>query len=191
MPRLLLGSVLGGLAMWLVGFLFRGTPLNLIALSAIDDATSAALHAALAQHLGPLGTGAYPVPWVGSPAGTQLYGHGPTGMIFFNSNGFALPDSSALIAGLVLAILCVALAGFAMRAVAGGLDFRGRLRLVALVAVAVTAYSDIGQPVFNHMPWGYFLYLWISDVASWIAAGAVLAWALPKPVAADVERLPL
>jgi hypothetical protein len=36
--------------------------------------------------------------------------------------------------------------------------------------------------VFNHMPWGYFVYLWISDVASWVAAGAVIAWALPRPV---------
>ena len=63
MARLFLGGALGGLAMWLVGFIFWGTPLNLLALSKTDDATGAALHAALAQHLGPLGTGAYPVPW--------------------------------------------------------------------------------------------------------------------------------
>jgi hypothetical protein len=172
--------------MWIVGFLFWGTPLSLIALSRTDDASSAAVQAALAQHLGPLGTGAYPIPWQGTPAGTQLYGQGPTAMVFFNSNGFALPDTSALIAGLVLAIVCALLLAFAVRTVAGGLGFAGRLTLVGLAALAVTAYSDLGQPVFNHMPWGYFIYLWVSDVASWLAAGAVIAWALPKPVVVRV-----
>jgi len=182
MARLFLGGALGGLAMWLVGFIFWGTPLSLLALSKTDAATTATLQAALAQHLGPLGSGAYPIPWPGTPQGTQLYGQGPTAMVFFNPSGFAMPDSASLIGGLVLAILCVLLAGFALRMVASGLGFAARLKLVGIVAVAVTAYSDLGQPIFNHAPWGYFTYLWISDVASWIAAGAVLAWALPKPV---------
>jgi hypothetical protein len=182
MPRLILGGVLGGLAMWFVGFLFWGTPLSLFALSKTDDTTTAVLQQALGQHLGPLGTGAYPIPWIGTPTGTQLFGHGPTAMVFFNSNGFANPDTASLITGLVLAIICVTIAGFALRLVAGGLNFADRLKLVALVAVAVTAYSDLGQPVFNHMPVGYFVYLWLSDVASWVAAGAVLAWALPRRV---------
>ncbi len=182
MARLLLGGALGGLAMWLVGFIFWGTPLSLLALSKTDAATTAAVQTTLAQHLGPLGSGAYPIPWPGTPQGTQLYGQGPTAMVLFNTNGFAMPDSASLIGGLVLAILCVLLAGFALRMVALGLDFATRLKLVAIVAVAVTAYSDLGQPIFNHAPWGYFTYLWISDVLSWIAAGAVLAWALPRPV---------
>ncbi|HWU95363.1 MAG TPA: hypothetical protein VN029_07180, partial [Sphingomonas sp.] len=178
MARLLLGGFLGGLAMWFVGFIFWGTPLSLLALSKTDAATTAAVQAALAQHLGPIGGGAYPIPWPGTPQGTQLYGQGPTAMVLFNPSGFAMPDSAALIGGLVLAILCALAAGFALRMVAGGLDFVGRLKLVAIVAVAVTAYSDLGQPIFNHAPWGYFTYLWISDVLSWVAAGAVLAWAL-------------
>ncbi|MBB4841102.1 hypothetical protein HNP52_004199 [Sphingomonas kyeonggiensis] len=185
MARLLLGGVLGGLAMWLVGFIFWGTPLSLIALSKTDDAASAALHAALAQHLGPLGTGAYPVPWPYTPAGTALYGQGPVAMILFNQHGFAAFDASALFGGLILAIVCALVAGFALRMVAATLSFADRLKLVAITAVAVTAYSDLGQPIFNHAPWGYFTYLWISDVASWVAAGAVLAWALPRPVPAS------
>jgi hypothetical protein len=184
MTRLVLGGVLGGIAMWFVGFIFWGTPLSLIALSRTDDASSAAIQQALAQHLGPLGTGAYPIPWQGTPAGTQLYGQGPTAMVFFNSHGFAIPDTSALIAGLVLAIMCALLMAFAIRAVAAGQGFAARLRLVGVVALAVTAYSDIGQPVFNHAPWGYFVYLWLSDVASWIAAGAVIARVLPRAVVA-------
>lgn len=182
MTRLVLGGLLGGIAMWIVGLLFWGTPLSRIALSRTDDPASAAIQQALAQQLGPLGTGAYPIPWHGTPAGTQLHAQGPIAMVFFNSHGFAIPDSSALIAGLVLAIVCALLLAFAIRVVAGGLSFAGRLQLVGIAALAMTAYSDIGQPVFNHMPWGYFIYLWISDVASWLAAGAVIAWALPRPM---------
>lgn len=182
MARLFLGGALGGLAMWLVGFIFWGTPLSLLALSRTDAASTAAVQAALAQHLGPLGTGAYPIPWPGTPQGTVLYGQGPTAMVLFNTSGFANPDSASLIGGLVLAILCVLIAGFALRMVAATLSFADRLKLVAIIAVAVTAYSDLGQPIFNHAPLGYFFYLWVSDVVSWIAAGAVLAWALPRPV---------
>lgn len=180
MTRLLLGGVLGGIAMWFVGFIFWGTPLSLIALSRTDDAASAAIQQALSQHLGVLGTGAYPIPWQGTPAGTQAYGQGPTAMVFFNTQGFAIPDTGALIAGLALAIVCALVMAWAIRIVAGGLDFGRRLRLAGIAAIAVTAYSDLGQPVFNHMPWGFFVYLWISDVAAWIAAGAVIAWALPR-----------
>lgn len=187
MPRLILGSVLGGVAMWLVGFIFWGTPLSWLALKGSSDATTQTLQAALSQHLGPTGTGAYPIPWPGTPLGTQLYGQGPTAMVFFNTSGFANPDGGALIGGLVLAIVCTLIAGIALRMVAAQLSFAGRLKLVAVIAIAATAYSDLGQPVFNHMPLGYFIYLWISDVASWIAAGAVLAWALPKPVVARVD----
>ncbi|WP_448661900.1 hypothetical protein ACG3SL_14595 [Sphingomonas sp. CJ20] len=180
MAKLLMGGVLGGVAMWIVGFLFWGTPLSRIAVSRTDEPVSAALQRALADNLGTLGTGAYPIPWAGTPAGTQLHGQGPVAMIFFNTSGFAIPDSGALIGGLVLAMLCALLMAFAVRAVAGGRDFAGRLKIVAAVAVAVTAYTDLGQPIFNHMPLGYFLFLWISDVLSWIAAGAVIAWALPR-----------
>ncbi|MGK6356162.1 hypothetical protein ACMGDH_13175 [Sphingomonas sp. DT-207] len=186
MTRLILGGVLGGLAMWLVGFLFWGTPLSLIALSQTDPATTAGVQTALAQYLGPLGTGAYPIPWAGTSDGTVLYGRGPVAMVFFNTSGFANPDSSALIFGLVLAIVCALIAGIALKRVASGFDFAGRLKLVAITAFAVTAYSNLGQPIFNHAPWGYFIYLWISDLASWVAAGAVLAWALPKPVTTAV-----
>jgi hypothetical protein len=179
MPRLILGGVLGGLAMWFVGFLFWGTPLSLIALSSTDGPTTAALQGALSQHLGPLGTGAYPIPWPGTAQGTGLYGQGPTAMVFFNTLGFANPDTSALVAGLVLAVICSLLVALALR-LSGVTTFGGRLKLVALVAFAVTAYSNLGQPIFNHMPWRYFIYLWVSDVASWVAAGAVIAWFLTR-----------
>ncbi|MEG3180862.1 hypothetical protein [Sphingomonas sp. LT1P40] len=187
MPRVLLGGLLGGFAMWIIGFIFWGTPLSRIAVSPTDDAASAAIQAALVQHLGPLGTGAYPVPWPGTPAGTTAYGQGPIAMVLFNANGFALPDTAALIGGLVLGIVCALLLAFALQRVTAGMSFSGRLTIVGLLAVAFTAYSQLGQPIFNHAPTGYFVYLWISEIAGWLAAGAVIARMLPKPVVVAPE----
>ena len=186
MARVILGGLLGGLAMWLIGFIFWGTPLSMIALSDAGGAGSAAVQAALAQHLGATGTGAYPVPWPGTPAGTAAYGQGPVALVLFNANGFALPDTAALIGGLLLSIACALLLAFAVNSVALRLSFAGRVTLVAMFAVAITAYSQLGQPIFNHAPWGYYVYLWISEVAGWVAAGAAIAWILPRAATAAV-----
>lgn len=179
MPRTILAGILGGLALWLIGFIFWGTPLSMIALSNAGDAGSATVQSALAQQLGPMGTGAYPVPWPGTPAGTAAYGQGPVALVLFNSNGFALPDAGALIGGLILAIVCALLLALALRMVAANMTFGQRMRLVALAAVAFTAYSQLGQPIFNHAPTGYYVYLWISEIVGWLAAGAIIARLLP------------
>lgn len=181
MPRLFIGSVLGGLAMWLVGFIFWGTPLSLLAFRQTSATGSLELQAALAQQLGATGTGTYWIPAAGSTTGTELIGRGPNALVHFINSGIALPDSGALLGGLILAIVCTLLVGIALRTCAPRATFGGRLKLVLLFAVAVTAYSDLGQPIFNHMPWGYHFYLWIAELLSWAAAGAVLAWFLPRP----------
>lgn len=179
MGRVILGGLLGGVAMWLIGFIFWGTPLSRLALSNAGDPGSAAVQAALAQQLGPLGTGAYPIPWPGTPAGTAAYGQGPIAMVLFNASGFANPDMGALVGGLILAVICALLLALALRMVAANRTFGERMRLVALTSVAFTAYSQLGQPIFNHAPTGYYVYLWISEVIGWLVAGAVIAKLLP------------
>lgn len=184
MPRTILSVCSAAWPWWIVGFIFWGTPLSLLVLSNAGDVGSAAAQAALAQHLGPGGTGAYPIPWPGTPAGTAAYGQGPVALILFNASGFANPDMGALVGGLILGIVCALLLAFALRMAAGEATFARRMRLVAVLAVAFTAYSQLGQPIFNHAPTGYFVYLWISEVVGWLAAGAVIARLLPGPAGA-------
>ena len=62
MVRSVIGGLLGGLAMFIIGFIFWGTPLSAIAFSRADDQTGANLQAALAQGLSATGTGVYVVP---------------------------------------------------------------------------------------------------------------------------------
>lgn len=185
MTRTVIGGLLGGLALYLVGFLFWGTPLSGLAFSAIDDNRSAALQAALAQNLTETGTGSYIVPSPATGQGTVLFGQGPIATVHFNTNGFPVVDSGALIAGLILALATGLLIALALHAVAGRVtDFASRARVAVLFALAATLYLDLGQPIFNHYGWGYFVYAFLADFIGLAVAGLVVArWFLPKPTA--------
>jgi hypothetical protein len=80
-----------------------------------------------------------------------------------------------------MAVGCAFVAGLALKLVAAELEFGRRMQLVILFAVAVAGYVELGQPIFNHAAWGYYLYAFVADIVTWIAAGAVLALFLPLP----------
>jgi hypothetical protein len=189
MTRAVIGGLLGGLALYLVGFIFWGTPLANLAFTGLDDTRSAAVQAALAQYLTESGTGTYAVPWPGSGEGTILFGKGPIATIHFVTQGFPTMDTTALVWGLIFAlitgvVIAVALYGIGHRVLA----FADRARLVLLFSFAAAFYLHLAQPVFNHYGWGYFIYLFLSDFIGLSVAGLVTArWFLPKAPAASVQ----
>jgi hypothetical protein len=189
MTRAMIGGLLGGLALYLAGFIFWGTPLANLAFTGIDDTQSAAVQAALAQYLTESGTGTYAIPWAGSGQGTILYGKGPIATIHFVTQGFPVVDTVALVWGLIFAlvtglVIAAALYGIAHRVLA----FADRVRLVLLFSFAAAFYLHLGQPVFNHYGWGYFIYLFLSDFIGLSVAGIVVArWFLPNVPAASVQ----
>jgi hypothetical protein len=188
MVRILIGSVLGGLAQWLVGALFWGTPLAKIVFRVAGDTENAAVQQALAQYLAPTGTGTYYIPWPDSAGGTVLHGKGPVALIQFNTSGFPVMDGTALVEGLILSIISILLIGLALHAIGGRVqDFASRAKLVLLFAVATTLYFTIAQPVFNYyMPWPYFIYLALSQVLGLIVGGLVLVrWFMPAPAVVE------
>lgn len=187
MVRTLLGGVLGGVALYLVGFLFWGTPLSGLAFNSLDEAPSAAAQLALAQTLGPTGTGAYIIPSADTAAGSVLYGKGPVAMVHFNMSGFPVVDSGALGAGFVLAVITGLLIAFALGSIASRVtDFTSRARIALAIALIGTLYAELGQPIFNHFGWAYWIYLWLSDFIGLSVAGLLIAkWFLPKTPAAS------
>lgn len=182
MLRSAIGGLAGGLALYLVGFLFWGTPLANLAYANVEDAKAAAIQAALAQYLTETGTGTYAVPWPGSDQGTILYGRGPIATIHFVTQGFPAVDTSALIWGLMLALLAGLLIAAALAAIADRVTLFGdRVRLTVLFALAATLYIHLGQPLLNHYGWGYFIYAFLADFIGLSAAGIVVArWFLPR-----------
>ena len=182
MIRLIPGAIAGGFAQFLVGFVFWGTPLSRLAFTTTGDAQNAAVQNALAQNLTATGTGTYMVPWPSTSQGTTLFGKGPVATVHFNVGGFPAFDSPSLIGGLVLSIITALLIGVALWGIAGRVaTFADRLKLVVLFSLAAVLYLNLGQPVFNHYGWGYFIYLALSNAIGLIVAGAVIArWFLPK-----------
>lgn len=173
MVRSVIGGLLGGLALFITGFLFWGTPLSALALSRADDQASANLQAALAQALGAGGTGVYVVPDPATAQGTILYGRGPVAQVFYNASGFPVMDGAALIGGLILSLAVGVVIALALRFALA--DFASRARVTILFALAATLWLHIGQAVFNHAPWGYILYLGFSDFVGLVAAGLIAA----------------
>lgn len=179
MARAIVGGVVGGLALWVVGFLFWGTPLAGLATRRAPEAAGAAVQQALAQHLGPLGTGTYVVPDPATNAGTALYGQGPVALVHFNSGGFPVIDAGALTTLLVLAVIAGVVIALAMREIAtrGG----GAIRAGLMLSIALPLYVRIGDAAGNHLPLGYHAYSLVADVAGFAAAVLVIGrWFLPR-----------
>lgn len=184
MIRLAIGSILGGIAQFLLGFLFWGTPLGRIPFTYLTDGQSADIQTTLARNLTVSGTGAYLVPAHDTAQGTVQFGNGPVALVLFNTHGFPLTMPSALAGGLALSILATFLLALALHAAADRAGtFATRMRIVVLVSVATALYFTLAQPVYNYyMPWGYFVYLALTQAIGLIAAGFVVAkWFLPNP----------
>ncbi|MBK5263813.1 MAG: hypothetical protein JJE34_01065 [Alphaproteobacteria bacterium] len=182
MIRTFIGGLAGGLAMYMVGFIFWGTPLNRIAFTGLGETQSAAVQQALAANLTQTGTGSYAIPWMGTQSGTTLYGKGPIALVHFNTHGFPVMDSAALLAGLILALFSALIIAFALRAIAPHVaDFANRAKLVIAFSLAIPLYVDIGQPIFNHAPWPYYIYSFLCDSIGFAVAGLIVArWFLSE-----------
>lgn len=182
MVRLLLGSVVGGIAQFVIGFLFWGTPLSALAFTTAPAAQNADVQAALARSLTGTGAGTYMIPDASTPDATVLLGRGPVAMVHFSPTGVAPMDTAALIGGLVLSIVTILLMALALSVVADRVrDFASRFRVIVAFSVAVALYLVIGLPTYNSfMPWGYWVYYFVSSVAGLIAGGFVLTrWFMP------------
>lgn len=173
MLRSVIGGLLGGLALFVTGFIFWETPLSAIAMSRAGDQASANLQAALAQALNATGTGVYVIPDPSTAQGTVLYGRGPVAQIFYNSSGFPVTDGASLIGGLILSLIVGLLIGLALKLALT--DFVSRVRASVFFTLAAVLWVDVGQAVFNHAPWGYILYLSFSDFVGLALAGVIAA----------------
>ena len=188
MIRTIIGGLLGGLILFLVGFVFWATPLSELAYEKAGEREGAAVQLSLAQNLTRSGTGAYVIPDAGTPGGTVLYGQGPVAVVHFNTAGFAVDDMSMMVSGFVFAIISGLLMAFGLAAVGAGRSFAGLARLVVLFSIGITAWTILAQPVFNHFGWAHWIYAFIAETTALILAGLVIArWFLPRESSAPAE----
>jgi hypothetical protein len=182
MVRTLIGGLVGGLIIFVMGYIFWATPLGEIPYSKATDAQNAAVQTALAQNLTPSGTGTYVIPAHQSAEGAVLYAKGPIATVDFNVKGFSPDDMSMLLPGFLVAVVTGLLMAFGLAAVGGGgRAFSGVARLVVLYSLGFTVWEFLGTPIFMHFGWGYWIYAFVAESVSLILAGLVIArWFLPR-----------
>jgi cytochrome c oxidase assembly factor CtaG len=180
MVRTLIGGLVGGLVLFVTGFIFWATPLGEIPFTTAGDAQNAAVQTALAQNLTATGTGTYIVPAHKSAAGAVLYAKGPIATVHFNTRGYSPDDMSMIVPGLILALVAGLLFAIGLAAVRAGRSFAELARLAVLVSLAFTAWEFLGSPIFNHHGWGYFIYAFVAQSVAWVSAGLVIAWFVAK-----------
>lgn len=199
MIRTLIGGLVGGLLIFILGYVFWATPLGDIPYSHATDAQNAAVQTALAQNLtrhdtktGQIsGTGTYIIPDYHSAGGAVLHGNGPIATVHYNTSGFSAEDMSMLLPGFIVALIAGLLMAFGLSAVAEGRSFESLARLVICVSLAFCVWEFLGSPIFNHFGWGYWIYAFVAESVSLIVAGLVIArWFVPRSRPAAMVREP-
>ncbi len=186
--RTLIGGLVAGLILFVVGFIFWATPLGQLAFKTAPDAQGAAVQLALAQNLSPTGTGTYAIPAAHTQQGGVLASQGPIATVHFNTSGYSPDDMTMILPGLVLALISGVLLAMGLSVLAGTRSFGEQARLVLFVSVGITMWTILGQPVFNHYGWGYWIYAFIAETVALVLAGLVVArWFLPHERAAPAD----
>lgn len=185
MVRILIGSLAGAVAMFIVGFIFWATPLQYLGLSTASDAQNAAVQLSLAQNMPH--SGRYIVPNPMTQVGGNGYTKGPIATVDYNSRGYSTADPASMITGFVQEIIVSLMIGFSLFSVAGRVtDFRSRAKLAIGLTAAATVMIVTADPIWMHADWRYAIYALIADLAMLAAASLVIArWFLPTPMVAE------
>jgi hypothetical protein len=185
MIKVVIGAALAALAMFVIGFVFFASGLQNMATGSVPDAQAAEIQRSLSLNLPNTGTFVVPQPEESSSQ-TVMYGQGPVATIHYNKGGFPSMDPPALIAGLVLNFLTALLIGAALIGIDRRVpDFPSRARVVAIFAVASSAFIHLSEPIYYHHDWPHFLYAFVGDALMLAAGGLIIArWFLPRGVSA-------
>lgn len=188
MIRTVIGGLVGGIILFVVGFIFWVTPLAEFAYKTADDQQGANVQLALAQNLRETGT--YEIPYPKTATGGVNYSQGPIATVHFNTGRYSPNDMSMILPGFIFALVSGLLLAFGLAAVGGGgRSFGSAATLVVLFSLGITVWTILAQPIFNHFGWGYWVYSFIAETTALILAGLVIArWFLPP--ARATEQVP-
>lgn len=182
MVRTFIGGLVGGLILFVMGFIFWATPLGELPFTRASVQQNAAVQLSLAQNLSEKGTGTYQIPAPGTREGAAAYAQGPIATVYFNTNGYSPEDMSMLAPGFAMAVISGLLMAFGLAAVGGGRSFNSTARLVIFFSLGICVWEYLASPIFNHFGWRYWIYAFVAESASLILAGLTIAkWFLPHP----------
>jgi hypothetical protein len=181
MGRLVIGSVAAAVAMFLLGFVFYGSPLFNSARVDVPAETQLAVHEAL-KALPQSGFYAIPFAEGGDPELVAAHEAGPIATVSLTKPGGPVMDPMVMVKGFLHMVASAFLIGYILWAMRGRLvDFGGRMKLIGMIAFAMTVYFNIGKAVWWPGGWTFNLYVAVADFVTLLAAGFVIArWFMPK-----------
>ena len=179
MGRLLIGSLVAAAAMFLIGFVFFGTPLFSNAYKTAPFETQVTVQEAL-KALPASGT--YFIPMGEDEAAMAAHRAGPTAMLRVNMQGSEMMDPMVMVKGFVHMVVSAFLLGLLLLRVSPKIwSFGERMGIVVAASLAVVVFSRLGEPIWFGADWPFTLYLAVADLISLIVAGFILAkWFMPK-----------
>ncbi len=178
MIRVLIGSLMGAIVMFLIGFLAYGTPLMRLGFAQATDAVQIDVQTALKALPG---TGTYVIPSGESAATTAAFANGPVATINYNAGGFAMVDPQVMLTGFIHMFITALLLGLMLWGVRGRVpDFPSRARLVIGMALVAVVFTNLADPIWLHHDWRHAIYVAAVNFISLCAAGHILArWFVP------------
>ena len=177
MQRLVIGSLLGAVFMFFMGFLAYGTPLMDIGYKSASLEQQLAIQSAMKG----LPTGTYTIPDGHSPEGVAPYGVGPVAVVQLNSSGFAAYDPVVFVTGYVHMAIAALLLGLVLWAIRDRVtDLGSRMQVVVWASLVAVVFTRLGEPIWFHSDWPNALYVALVEWLSLVGAGYILArWFVP------------
>ena len=187
MIRVIIGSVAGAVAMFVIGFVFFATPLGNIAVKSLGDSEAASIQAVLAETMGEQGDKTVLVPYPEGEAQQRMYIDGPIAMVHYSPDGFAVGGADVMLGGFIHMLVSALILGGALYYLAGhAREFGERMKIVILFSLAASCFMHLGMPIWWHQDWTYHSYLFVADFVSLVVAGGIIArWFLPRDIASD------
>lgn len=179
MFRVLIGSILAAVAMFLIGFIAYGTPLMKLGYTTAAPAVQLDVQTALKALPG---TGTYIIPAGETSETTTAFANGPVAVIGYNAGGFAMVDPQVMVAGLIhMLVTCLIIGGLLYAVRRRITDDGERLQLVLGIAAIGAIFINLASPIWFHTDWRNALYLGGVNFISLAVAGVILAkWFVPK-----------
>ncbi len=174
MKRLLVGTTLAAVALFVWGFLYWGAmpvPWTIIAQVPDEVALQKTLREALPE------PGAYYLPHHNASEGETYVSRakaGPVATVLIHEGGDP-NDVGVFLGGFVHMWLSALLMGLLLRRFAPA-SVGGAIAVAATAGLAAAVWSNLGRPMWYSQPWDYHLLFAVYDLTGWIVAGAVLGW---------------
>jgi len=174
MKRLLVGTTLAAVALFLWGFVYWGAqPLAWRIIGPAPD--EAALQKALGEALPEPGAYFLPHPFEGDAETHAARAKaGPVATVLIHG-GADPSDPAPMIRGFVHMWVSALLMGLLLRGFAPA-SVGAAIGVAATAGLAAAVWADLGRPIWYAQPWDYNLLFALYELGGWVVAGAVLGF---------------